>query len=79
VRRFKPSFTDFPRDLSSTELTISDIRIVPNPDRQTAMVTLTAQYRNTFSRGGMRGASAPPALKLTWRVQRKGDAWILLE
>ena len=36
VRRFKPSFTDFPRDLSSTQLTISDIRIVLSPDRQTA-------------------------------------------
>ena len=36
VRRFKPSFTDFPRDLSSTQLTISDIRIVPSSDRQTA-------------------------------------------
>ena len=36
VRRLKPSFTDFPRDLSSTQLTISDIRIVLTPDRQTA-------------------------------------------
>ncbi len=77
VRRFKPSFTDFPRDLSSTQLTISDIRIVLSPDRQTAGVTLTAQYRNTFKKGV--GASATPASKPTWRAQRKGDAWILLE
>ena len=77
VRRFKPSFTDFSRDLSSTQLTISDIRIVLSPDRQTAGVTLTAQYRNTFKKGV--GASSTPASKLTWRAQRKGDAWILLE
>ena len=79
VRRFKPSFTDFPRDLSSTELTISDIRIVLSPDRQTATVTLTAQYRNSYRKGAMPSASSAPALKLTWRAQRKGDAWILLE
>ena len=79
VRRFKPSFTDFATDLSSTELTISDIRIVLSSDRQTASVTLTAQYRNTYRRGAMPGASIPPASKLTWRAQRKGDAWILLE
>ena len=72
VRRFKPSFTDFSRDLSSTQLTISDIRIVLSPDRQTAGVTLTAQYRNTFKKGV--GASSTPASKLTWRAQRKGDA-----
>ena len=59
VRRFKPSFTDFPRDLSSTQLTISDIRIVLTPDRQTATVTLTAQYRNTYGKGAMPGASSP--------------------
>ena len=58
VRRFKPSFTDFSRDLSSTQLTISDIRIVLSPDRQTAGVTLTAQYRNTFR--GVGASSTPP-------------------
>ena len=79
VRRFKPSFTDFPRDLSSTQLTISDIRIVPSPDRQTATVTLTAQYRNTYKKGAMPDAISPGALRLTWRAQRKGDVWILLE
>ena len=78
VRRFKPSFADFPRDLSSTQLTLSDIRIVLSPDRQTGTVTLTAQYRNTFRRNAMPAASSPP-LKFTWRAQRKGDAWILLE
>ena len=79
VRRFKPSFTGFPRDLSSTQLTISDIRIVLSPDRQTAAVTLTAQYRNTFRKGVVPAASALRPVKLTWRVQRTGDAWILLE
>ncbi len=79
VRRFKPSFTGFPRDLGSTELTISDIRIVQSPDRQTGAVMLTAQYRNTYKKGTASGAIAPRALKLTWHVQRKGDAWILLE
>ena len=59
VRRFKPSFNDFPRDLSSTQLTISDIRIVLSPDRQTAAVTLTAQYRNTYKKGAMPGAKPP--------------------
>jgi hypothetical protein len=77
VRRFKPSFTEFPRDLSSTELTISDIRIVLTPDRQTASVTLAAQYKNTYRKGAVPSAIAPPALRLTWRVQRKGDVWIL--
>ena len=79
VRRFKPSFTDFPTDLSSTKLTISDIRIVLAHDRQTASVTLAAQYKNTYRRGAVPGAIAPPALRLTWRAQRKGDAWILVE
>ena len=79
VRRFKPSFADFPKDLSSTELTISDIRIVLTPDRQTGTVTLTAQYRNTYRKGAVPGPSSAPVLKLTWRVQRTGDAWILLE
>jgi hypothetical protein len=79
VKRFKPSFTEFPRDLSSTQLTISDIRITLPPDRQTGTVTLTAQYWNTYSKGAIPGASFPPTSKLTWRVQRKGDAWILLE
>ena len=60
VRRFKPSFTDFPRDLSSTQLTISDIRIVLSPDRQTGAVTLTAQYRNTYKKGAASGVSSPP-------------------
>ena len=63
VRRFKPSFKDFPRDLSSTELTISDIRIVLSPDRQTASVTLTAQYRNTYRKGAMPGAESPQRLE----------------
>ena len=71
VRRFKPSFTDFPRDLSSTELTISDIRIVLSPDRQTATVTLTAQYRNSYRKGAMPSASSAAALKLTWRAPTK--------
>ena len=79
VRRFKPSFTDFPRDLSSTQLTLSNILIGPIVDRQTATVTLTAQYRNTFRRGAVPGASTPAAVNFTWRVQRKGDTWILLE
>ena len=79
VRRFKPSFKDFPRDLSSTQLTISDIRIVLSSDRQTASVTLTAQYRYTYKRGAMPGAESPHASRLTWRAQRKGDVWILLE
>jgi hypothetical protein len=79
VRRFKPSFTEFPRDLSSTQLTISDIRIALGPDRQTATVTLTTQYKNTFKRGAAPGAQSPGASRFTWRVQRKGDVWILLE
>ena len=79
VRRFKPSFTNFSRDLTSTELTISDIRIVLSPDRQTGAVNLTAQYRNTYRKGAMPSASSARALKLTWRAQRKGDAWILLD
>ena len=79
VRRFKPSFTDFPRDLSSTQLTISDTRIVLSADRQTATVTLTTQYKNTYRKGAMPRASSPSALKVAWRAQRKGDAWILLE
>ena len=79
VRRFKPSFKDFPTDLSSTQLTISDIRIVLSPDRQTASVTLTAQYRYTYKKGAMPGAESPQASRLTWRAQRKGDVWILLE
>ena len=79
VRRLKPSFTDFPRDLSSTQLTISDIRIALTPDRQTASVTLTTQYRNTYKKGAMPDAKSPPALRFTWRAQRKGDVWILLE
>ena len=79
VRRFKPSFTEFDKNLSSTQLTISDTRIVLSPDRQTARVTLTAQYKNTYTKGAMPSASSPPAAKLTWRVQRKGDAWIFLE
>ncbi len=79
VRRFKPSFKDFPRDLSSTQLTISDIRIALSSDRQTASVTLTTQYKNTYKKGAMPGAKSPPASRLTWRAQRKGDVWILLE
>ena len=79
VRRFKPSFTDFPSYLSSTQLTLSDTRIVVSPDRQTAAVTLTAQYKNTYKKGAMPGAISPPGLRLTWRAQRKGDVWILLE
>ena len=79
VRRFKPSFKDFPTDLSSTQLTISDIRIVLSPDRQTAGVTLTAQYRYTYKKGAMPGAESPQASRLTWRAQRKGDVWILLD
>jgi hypothetical protein len=77
VKRFKPSFTEFPRDLSSTQLTISDIRITLTPDRQTATVTLTTQYKNTYRRGAMAGAESPSALRFTWHVKRKGDFWIL--
>ena len=79
VRRFKPSFTDFQRDLTSTSLTLSNILIGPIVDRQTATVTLTAQYRNTFRKGAVPDASTPRPVNLTWRVQRKGDTWILLE
>ena len=77
VRRFKPSFTDFPRDLSSTQLTISDIRIALSPDRQTASVTLTTQYKNNYKKGAMPGAQSPGASRFTWQVKRKGDVWIL--
>ena len=79
VRRFKPSFPDFARNLSSTHLTLSDIRIVLSSDRQTASVTLTTQYRYTYKKGAMPGATSPPAMNLTWRAQRKGDVWILVE
>ena len=79
VRRFKPSFPDFSKDLSSTELTISDIRIVPSPDRQTGAVTLTVQYRNTFKKGAASDAISTRPVRFTWRVQRKGDAWIIVE
>jgi hypothetical protein len=77
VRRLKPSFKDFPRDLSSTQLTISDTRIVLSSDRQTASVTLTAQYRYSYKKGAMPGAQSPGASRFTWHVKRKGDVWIL--
>ena len=64
VRRLKPSFNDFPRDLSSTQLTISDIRITLTPDRQTASITLTTQYKNTYKKGAMPGATIPRRLEV---------------
>jgi tetratricopeptide (TPR) repeat protein len=79
VRRFKPSFTGFPRDVSSAAMTLSNILIGPIVGRQTATVTLAVQYRYTFRKGAVPDASAPRPVNLTWRVQRKDDAWILLE
>ena len=64
VRRLKPSFKDFPRDLSSTQLTISDTRIVLTADRQTASVTLTTQYKNTYKKGAMPGAQSPARVEV---------------
>jgi hypothetical protein len=79
VRRFKPSFTDFDKNLSSTQLTISDIRIVLSADRQTASILLAVQYRNTYTKGAISDATSPPVARLTWRAERKGGAWILLD
>ena len=79
VRRFKPSFPDFSRDLSSTQLTITNVAVGPIVDRLSARVTFTARYKNTYKKGAMSGATNPTPTNLTWRVQRKGDAWILLD
>ena len=79
VRRFKPSFKNFPNGLRSTDLTISNESVVLSQDRQSATVNFTLQYRNGYPRGVPSEVSNPRPVNVTWRVQRTPTGWIILE
>ena len=78
VRRFRPSFKSYSAGLRSTVLTISNLAVQFSPDRQTAVVTLTVQYRNDFGKGVPRDEEQ--AVNHRWRLQRTpSGSWIIIE
>jgi predicted Zn-dependent protease len=72
VRRVRPAFKPYDQNLRATELTISN-PIVEFRDRETAVVTLTIQYRNAYRKGSF--ATDPPPQRVTWLLRRTNEGW----
>ena len=78
VQRLRPKFKGYGRGLRSTVMTMSNLDVQIETDRQTAVAMFNARYKSDFGKGMPRDADQPVTLR--WRLQRTpSGSWIIIE
>ena len=78
VQRLKPNFKGYGRGLRSTVMTMSNLNVQIETDRQTAVAMFSARYKSDFGKGMPRDADQ--AVTLRWRLQRTpSGSWIIID